>query len=107
MEKQFLQRMIERLRAGHDSVRTTLWQEYGPQVVTMVRRYLRPGTAPSPLQRRIHTAFAEVASGNPYRFAGDRDTLLRLTARRFCESLMDPVGLEDLAGLPHRETVCA
>jgi len=107
MEKQFLQRLIARLHAGHDSPGAALWNEYGPEVVTMVRRYLRPGTAPSPLQRRIHRAFAEVARGGAARGLRDRDAVVRQTARRFCESLVESVDLEEVSGLPHLETVRA
>src|SRR3989442_346239 len=98
MEKQFLDNLIQGMRAGRDSARIELWQQYEPQVIRLVRRYLRPGTAPSPLQRRIHAAAEAVGELG----CGEHgDQRVRRVAWRFCESLLEPAGMSDPRGLPH------
>jgi hypothetical protein len=102
MEKYFLDNLIRRLRSGRDSARMELWQEYEPHVVRMVRRYLRPGTAPSPMQQRIQ-AVAEAVGDD----LEDDDQFERRVAWSFCESLLEPAGGSEVVRLPHRETLCA
>jgi hypothetical protein len=102
MEKYFLDNLIRRLRAGRDSARMDLWREYEPHVVRMVRRYLRPGTTPSPMRQRIR-AVAEAVGDD----VDDDGQFERRVAWRFCESLLEPAGGSEVVRLPHRETLCA
>jgi hypothetical protein len=86
MNLETLKALAGSLRDG-DSTQRELWQRCEPHFVRIVRRHLRPGAAPSPLQERIHLVAKEVRGNRP--FTSPDDSLEVRVARQLCVSLLD------------------